>query len=165
MLQPACPTHPVGCQAGRTSVCSQALWITFERLVQGGVKHENHEMPLPEGCCRHPGLCTDMLASELPASLSLLLKLVGFELESLANARLPRNVVSIKWKRIKGRDFPHQVALWAPGLVKSSFLQNCDGKCDSVWTSLFSKVLRGSSGSFSYLQRHGVTAGFSHRGF
>lgn len=43
---------------------------------------EKRELPLPEGCCRDPGLCTDMLASELLALLSSLQKLVVFELES-----------------------------------------------------------------------------------
>jgi len=54
--------------------------------MQGGLRNEKHEMPLPEGCCRDPGLCTDMFASELPALLSSLLKLVVFDLQNLANA-------------------------------------------------------------------------------
>lgn len=56
------------------------------------------------------------------------------------NARLPKNVVSIQQKRIKGRDFLHQqIALWSPELAKSYFLQDCGGECESV-ALLVSKI-------------------------
>lgn len=77
----------------------------FSELPRGfcrwGVRCEKRELPLPEGCCRDPGLCTDMLASELLALQSSLQKLVVFELESPEKTWLPKKVVPVKWKRGK----------------------------------------------------------------
>lgn len=97
-----CLGHSSNCTVGQGG---QLQAYRFSELPRGfcrwGVRREKHELPLPEGCCRDPGLCTDMLASELPALLSSLQKLVVFELESLEKAWLPDNVVSVKWKREK----------------------------------------------------------------
>lgn len=120
----------------------------FSELPRGfcrwGVRCEKRELPLPEGCCRDPGLCTDMLASELLALLSSLQKLVVFELESPEKTWLPKKVVPVKWKRgkKKKKDFLHQqIAPWLPELVKPDFLWTCGGKFGSVWSSLSSKLV------------------------
>lgn len=60
--------------------------------MQGGVRQENHRIPLPGGGCRDPGLCRDTFGSELPASQFSCLKPGASELQSLGNAQLPTNV-------------------------------------------------------------------------